>query len=74
MDANFRLKLKRRGINDPEVGSGWSYFVESAAYGEHISRATVEKEVSLFELSFGHFPDVLQGCWLRFRFPRCKSG
>jgi hypothetical protein len=49
VDANFRLKLKRRGINDPEIGSGWSYFVKATPYGEHISQATIEKEVSLLE-------------------------
>lgn len=45
VDANFRLKLKNRGINDPEVGSGWSYFVESKQYSRHISQATDETEV-----------------------------
>ena len=46
IDAKFRMKLKSRGINDPEVGSGWSYFVENQKYIEHISQKTVEKEVS----------------------------
>jgi hypothetical protein len=48
VDANFRLKLKRRGINDPEIGSGWSYFVESEKYNEHVSQNTVETEVRPF--------------------------
>jgi len=47
VDANFRLKLKSRGINDPETGSGWSYFVESTQYSKHISEKTIETEVSL---------------------------
>ncbi|TDL16540.1 hypothetical protein BD410DRAFT_816721 [Rickenella mellea] len=34
VDANFRLKLKDRGIKDPELGSGWAYFVETKKYQE----------------------------------------
>ena len=45
VDANFRLKLKSRGIADPEVGSGWSYFVENERYQQHVSRETTEVEV-----------------------------
>lgn len=48
VDANFRLKLKNRGISDPETGSGWSYFVESKEYIKHITQNTVETEVSPF--------------------------
>jgi hypothetical protein len=47
VDANFRLKLKSRGISDPEVGSGWSYFVGSEQYNKHVSQTTTETEVSL---------------------------
>ena len=47
VDANFRLKLKRRGINDLEFGSGSSYFVENKGYIQHVSKyKTVETEVS----------------------------
>lgn len=45
-DANFRLKLKNRGIKDPELGSGWAYFVESTAYETHIRNSTDGDEVS----------------------------
>ena len=48
VDANFRLKLKNRGINDPEIGTGWSYFVESEEYNKHITQNTVETEVGSF--------------------------
>lgn len=48
VDANFRLKLKNRGVSDPEIGSGWSYFVESQQYSKHISRNHIETEVNLF--------------------------
>jgi hypothetical protein len=45
VDANFRLKLKNRQINDPELGSGWSYFVENSAYTRHVAKNPHEKEV-----------------------------
>ena len=33
MDANFRLKLKDRGVKgDSELGPGWAYFVNNTAY------------------------------------------
>jgi hypothetical protein len=36
MDGNFRLRLKRfktkRSTNDPELGSGWSYYVNEEKY------------------------------------------
>ena len=33
MDANFRLKLHNRGVqNDPELGGGWGYFVNDPDY------------------------------------------
>ena len=46
LDANFRLKLKDRNINDPELGSGWAYFVENQRYINHISQATDDTEVT----------------------------
>lgn len=45
VDANFRLKLKNRQINDPELGSGLFYFVENAAYSTHVEKTLVEEEV-----------------------------
>ena len=45
VDGNFRLKLKNRGIKDPELGSGWSYFVENSEYIQHISESTTDTEV-----------------------------
>ena len=58
VDGNFRLKLKSRGINDPEIGSGWSYFVENKNYMQHISENTIETEVRpnfAFRLQSLHF-------------------
>ncbi|KAF9784125.1 hypothetical protein BJ322DRAFT_1109984 [Thelephora terrestris] len=36
IDANFRLKLKSRGIKDPELGSGLAYFVNASKFDEHL--------------------------------------
>jgi hypothetical protein len=46
IDANFRLRLKNRGINDPELGSGWSYFVETTSYEKHLKQHFGEGEVT----------------------------
>ena len=65
VDGNFRLKLKRRGINDPEIGSGWSYFVENEKYVKHISENPTRTEVCTFGSSA--LTTVLtgsSGCWL----------
>ncbi|KAH8069588.1 hypothetical protein BXZ70DRAFT_1013367 [Cristinia sonorae] len=35
VDANFRLRCKDRGLDDVELGSGWSFFVEENAYLRH---------------------------------------
>ena len=52
VDANFRLKLKERGIEDPDIGSGWAYFVESRRYIEHLSQNTdVSQKTSDVEVS-----------------------
>ena len=48
VDVNFRLKLKDRNIKDPEIGSGWAYFVENKQYIEHVSQSTNGPEVSAF--------------------------
>lgn len=46
MDANFRLKLKTRDINDPELGDGLAYFVNTAMFEEHLKSHVEENEVS----------------------------
>lgn len=48
IDANFRLKLKARGIKDPDMGSGWAYFVEQLAYEQHVRKHFDDTEVSKF--------------------------
>ena len=52
MDANFRLKLKTRGIKDPELGSGLSYFVNATKFGAHLKGRVDEEEVSISDLSY----------------------
>ena len=47
VDANFKLKLKNRRIEDPELGSGWSYFVENSQYTRHVGRNLREKDVRM---------------------------
>lgn len=49
INANFRLKLKARGIKDPELGSGWTYFVEQVAYEKHVRKHFDEKDVSCLD-------------------------
>lgn len=46
LDANFHMKLKNRGFRpDPELGPGFSYFVEDSKYMEHLRKYVDEKEV-----------------------------
>jgi len=44
MDACFKLKLKDRGFDDPDLGTGLAYFVEEVAYQEHLATATEIRE------------------------------
>ncbi|KAH7904113.1 hypothetical protein BJ138DRAFT_1119717 [Hygrophoropsis aurantiaca] len=47
MDANFRLKLRDRGIkNDNELGPGWAYFVEYTRYLRIMEQFGDQKEVN----------------------------
>ena len=47
MDANFRLKLKSRGIQDPELGSGLAYFVNNAKFEAHLKNHVGEDNVGV---------------------------
>ena len=51
IDANFRLKLKSRGIKDPELGSGLAYFVNTAKFEAHLKNHTNEDDVSTYDSS-----------------------
>ena len=55
VDANFRLKLKDRKIKDPEIGSGWAYFVENNQYIKHVSQKTEDVEVSNFHFGSSRY-------------------
>ena len=48
IDANFRLKLKSRGIKDPELGSGLAYFVDATKFEAHLKSHTNEDDVSIY--------------------------
>ena len=52
MDANFRLKLKTRGIKDPELGDGLAYFVNTAMFEEHLKSHADENGVSVSFVSW----------------------
>ncbi|TDL13202.1 hypothetical protein BD410DRAFT_707921, partial [Rickenella mellea] len=49
MDANFRLKSKERGIRDSPLGDGWSYFVQSRPFKEHVSNYVHQPEMNMCE-------------------------
>ena len=50
IDANFRLKLKTRGIKDPELGSGLSYFVNTTKFEAHLKGHVDKDKVSISNL------------------------
>jgi hypothetical protein len=45
VDGNFKLRLKDRGITDPELAPGWAYFVEEENYQNFIKDYIDEPEV-----------------------------
>lgn len=45
VDGNFKLRLKERGITDPELAPGWAYFVEEDNYQEFLKDFVDEPEV-----------------------------
>ena len=75
IDANFKLKLKNRRINDPELGSGWSYFVENSAYTSHVAKNPHQEDVRIsipltISLIRGYFLMPSLGYELRQRISR----
>lgn len=74
IDANFRLKLKARGIKDPELGSGWAYFVEQTEYEKHVRKHFTDVDVRTISTS-SHIiltlPFVDRNLWINI--PRSKS-
>jgi hypothetical protein len=45
IDGNFKLRLKNRGITDPELAPGWAYFVEEESYQDFIKDYVEQPEV-----------------------------
>jgi hypothetical protein len=45
VDGNFKLRLKERGIADPELAPGWAYFVEEEKYQAFIKDYVDQPEV-----------------------------
>ena len=37
VDANFKLKLKEKGIPDAHLGSGWAYYVEDSKFKSYLN-------------------------------------
>jgi len=47
VDANFKLKQKKKQDNQLELGMGWSYFVEEGGYQSFLKDYLEEPEVRL---------------------------
>jgi len=45
IDANFRLKNRFKGNVDDGLGTGWAYFVASAAYKAYLKKFVKQNEV-----------------------------
>ena len=45
VDANFKLKRKNRGIDNPELAPGWASFVEETRYQVYIKDYVDQPEV-----------------------------
>jgi hypothetical protein len=54
IDANFKLRLKERGINDPELSPGWAYFVQEEGYQNFIKDHVDQPEVYLYFIHLNH--------------------
>ncbi|KAM6491450.1 hypothetical protein JOM56_013019 [Amanita muscaria] len=45
-NANFKLRLKNRGINDPELAPGWAYFVHEERYQAFLKDYVDQPEIN----------------------------
>ncbi|KAI0259635.1 hypothetical protein BC834DRAFT_905195 [Gloeopeniophorella convolvens] len=52
VDANFKLKLKNRGLRDVALAPGWSYFVNNVEYDAHVMQYVDEPEMKHCDSSF----------------------
>ncbi len=46
VDANFRLKLKDRGLEDAELGPRWAHYVENSKFKAHVDSLGKQSDVS----------------------------
>ncbi|KAG6809103.1 hypothetical protein H0H92_001589 [Tricholoma furcatifolium] len=46
IDANFKLRLKNRGLSDTELAPGWAYYVEDSAYQVHLKNYIDQPEIN----------------------------
>lgn len=46
VDANFRLKLKNRKLQDVSLAPGWAYYVPENEYKEYLNERVNDNEVS----------------------------
>lgn len=71
VDANFRLKRRARSSSDrdPDLGSGWGYFVEDSSYREHVLKYADQHEVrdAGYSILIGLTYHVLDVIMRRFR-------
>jgi hypothetical protein len=54
MDANFKLKQKERGFNDPPLANGLAYMVPNGRLQKHLKHCTdkgLTTEVSVLQLN-----------------------
>lgn len=58
IDANFRLKLKDRSVDDLEFGPGWAYFVNEDHYQAEIKNHAQPMEVCLLMIIPVHYPST----------------
>ncbi|KAI0039995.1 hypothetical protein FA95DRAFT_1612138 [Auriscalpium vulgare] len=52
IDANFKLKLKNRGLADVDLAPGWAYFVEDGPYQELCKKFIDQAEMKHCQSSF----------------------
>lgn len=58
INANFRLKLKDKGIkNDPSLGDGWAHWVSQAPYMKYVKKYGHQIEVR-------HIPTFTNCNWI----------
>lgn len=57
VDANFRLKLKNRKLQDVSLAPGWSYYVPEHEYKEYLNERATDNEVRII-VTFKFGPDL----------------